>query len=89
MRIAHSIPMAGHLGTQKTLDRIQRSFYWPGMNSEVRNACMSCAECQKAGRKTQGRAPLMPLPVMSEPFERVAIDIAGPLPRTKVVTSIY
>ena len=83
MRIAHSIPMAGHLGTQKTLDRIQRSFYWPGMYSEVRNACMSCAECQKAGRKTQGRAPLMPLPVMSEPFERVAIDIVGPLPRTK------
>ncbi len=29
------------------------------------------------------KAPLMPLPVISTPFERVAIDIVGPMSKTK------
>lgn len=29
------------------------------------------------------KAPLHPLPVVDEPFKKVAIDIVGPLPRTK------
>ena len=29
------------------------------------------------------RARLMPLPVISTPWKRIAIDIVGPLPRTK------
>ena len=29
------------------------------------------------------RAPLIPLPIISEPFARVAMDIVGPLPRSK------
>ena len=28
------------------------------------------------------RAPLMPLPVIDEPFEYIAMDIVGPLPRS-------
>ncbi len=28
-------------------------------------------------------APLIPLPIITEPFKKVAMDIAGPLPRSK------
>jgi len=28
------------------------------------------------------RAPLIPLPIISQPFERIAMDIVGPLPRS-------
>uniref|UniRef100_A0A671YZ42 Integrase catalytic domain-containing protein n=1 Tax=Sparus aurata TaxID=8175 RepID=A0A671YZ42_SPAAU len=41
-----------------------------------------CVDC--ASRKTQGRQPCAPLQlsVTSRPFERVALDILGPLPET-------
>ena len=29
------------------------------------------------------KAPMISLPVMSEPFERIAMDIVGPLPRSR------
>ena len=28
------------------------------------------------------RAPLIPLPIMEEPFKRIAMDVVGPLPRS-------
>lgn len=28
------------------------------------------------------RAPLIPLPIIGEPFQRIAMDVVGPLPRT-------
>lgn len=42
-----------------------------------------CAECQKASRQGVRRAPLIPLLTIEEPFERIAMDIVGPLPRSK------
>ena len=36
------------------------------------------------GRPSRGnRAHLHPLPIMKEPFKRMAMDVAGPLPHTK------
>ena len=40
----------------------------------------SCAGCQRAARNSNSRAPLMPLPCVAEPFEKVAFDLVGPLP---------
>ena len=31
MMLAHSTPMAGHLGVNKTCNRILSHFYWPGV----------------------------------------------------------
>lgn len=83
INLAHSVPMAGHLGNRRTTSRLLRRFFWPGIHRDVAAACRSCPACQKAARKPSTKAPLHPLPVISEPFERVAIDIVGPLPRTK------
>ena len=38
---------------------------------------------QQRSRRATEKAPLVPLPVIEVPFERVAIDMVGPLPRTK------
>lgn len=81
LKLAHSMPMAGHLGRDKATQRIQRRFYWPTMYRDVKRYCQECPECQRfggAGRK----APLIPLPIIGEPFRRIAMDVVGPLPRT-------
>ena len=42
--------------------------------------CRSCEICQKSSHQRGSRAPLIPLPVLSEPFKCIAMDIIGPLP---------
>ena len=82
LRMAHALPLAGYLGKQKTAQRILRRFYWPSVFKDVEKYCRQCPEYQLVGRRVTGRAPLVPLPIVGEPFEKVAMDIVGPLPRT-------
>ena len=81
--IAHTIPIAGHLGRKKTTRRILQRFYWPSLYRDVADYCRSCPECQWSSRRKPGRVPMMPLPVIAEPFSRIAMDIVGPLPRSR------
>ena len=76
---AHYNPMPGHLGYEKTLDRIMARFYWPGIRAEVRRWCASCPECQLVNPPAVPRASLRPLPLVEAPFYRVGMDIIGPL----------
>ncbi|GFQ82182.1 retrovirus-related Pol polyprotein from transposon gypsy [Trichonephila clavata] len=36
MKVAHEIPLAGHLGESKTKQRIKYSFFWPKLKQDVR-----------------------------------------------------
>ncbi|KAL1246972.1 hypothetical protein QQF64_034274 [Cirrhinus molitorella] len=83
LHLAHTIPWGGHLGQQKTYTRITSRFHWPSLYTDVQTYCNTCATCQKTSVVTQrGRAPLYPLPVISTPFRRIAMDIVGPLERS-------
>ena len=42
LKLAHDIPMAGHLGKKKTAGRILDRFYWPGVYHDVQEHCRSC-----------------------------------------------
>ena len=80
MKFAHECIFAGHMGRRKTADRLLADFYWPGIYGDVANFCRSCEICQKTTPK--GMTPKHPLgvmPLISTPFERVAIDLVGPI----------
>ena len=80
MKIAHDSIFGGHLGIQKTLDKIRSNFYWPGMNGDVQRYCQSCDICQKTIRKGDVRkVPLDSMPLIDVPFKRVAVDLVGPI----------
>ena len=81
LKLAHEIPIAGHLrlGSEKTRQRLLRRFYWPGVFKDVEEFCRSCPTCQKTSQHRVGKAPLIPLPIISEPFSRIAMDIVGPI----------
>ncbi|KAJ1108354.1 hypothetical protein NDU88_005730 [Pleurodeles waltl] len=80
LTLAHDIPLAGHLGQIKTWERLVPLFHWPRMSEDTKDFCKSCVTCQASG-KTGGtpKAPLIPLPVVGVPFERVGVDIVAPL----------
>ena len=83
LTLAHDIPLAGHLGKDKTARRVLQRFYWPTLYRDVADHCRSCAVCQKSARVKPPRVPMIPLPIMTEPFTRIAMDIIGPLPRSR------
>ena len=83
--MAHDLPLGGHLGVNKTVNKILKQFFWPGLRTEVARYCKSCHTCQMVGKYKADPpvAPLQPIPVFGEPFSKVVIDCVGPLPKTK------
>ena len=85
LRMAHGSVFGGHLGFKKTLAKISRQFYWPGLRKDVKGFCRRCHTCQVVGKQGSKPpvSPLQPLPVVREPFAEIMIDCVGPLPKTK------
>ncbi|CAG2248644.1 unnamed protein product [Mytilus edulis] len=50
LEYCHDTDYAGHLGTHKTREKICQSYYWPGIQSDVRAYVASCAKCYKRKR---------------------------------------
>jgi hypothetical protein len=82
----HDAPSAGHVGFQRTYDVLKRLYFWFGMYADTKAWVKSCP-CQKGKRRTiagHGTARHMGLvPMKFRPFERVVIDIIGPLPESR------
>lgn len=52
------------------------------MYKKVAEFCRSCEACQHVRQHKVPRAPMIPLPVVEEPFARITMDIVGPLPHS-------
>ena len=70
----HDAPGAGHLGSEKTLERLRMQAYWVGMAQDVEQYCQECYTCQKAKPPLPQRSPMVNVPV-GRPWQMVAIDI--------------
>ena len=80
MKIAHDGLMSGHQGITKTTDKILTQFYWPGLGEDVRHYCRSCDICQRTIQKGKiTKVPLGKMPIIDVPFQRIAMDLVGPI----------
>jgi hypothetical protein len=80
MTEAHGQLLTGHDGIYKTKERLMQCFYWPGMDADIAAHLKSCHRCQL--RRRDDRPPpalLSPLPLPTEPGQRVHADLFGPL----------
>jgi transposase InsO family protein len=75
----HNSFYAGHLGYNKTLKRITDLFYWDTMRADIKNHCKNCLSCAKRKQYGRHRAPLKPMPIATEVWQRLATDIMGPI----------
>uniref|UniRef100_A0A8C5MCT0 Gypsy retrotransposon integrase-like protein 1 n=1 Tax=Leptobrachium leishanense TaxID=445787 RepID=A0A8C5MCT0_9ANUR len=74
----------------KTRHRLTQAFFWPRLSEDVWEYCRTCPTCQKMGKTgDHPKAPLHPMPIIQEPFSRVAVDIIGPLPRPSATGKRY
>jgi len=71
-----------HLGFNKTLEQIQRQWYWPGMTADIRRRVLSCKECQQAKVASHKHSNKNNHLYAGRPWQVVAVDLCGPFPET-------
>jgi hypothetical protein len=79
----HGNPTGGHLGMNRTYERIKLFVSWPGMKREIKDYVKRCKICQK-NKITQNKTK-MPLQITTTPnvvWEKCSLDIVGPLTTT-------
>ena len=82
MRRLHDEPTAGHLGTAKTIARISRLYYWPGMFRDIARYVGQCPTCSQYKAHQRRPAGYAHQHQVQQPWEQVTIDLVGPLPRS-------
>src|SRR5699024_3729943 len=64
--------------------RLLQEFYCSMCFKQVELFVKSCNICQRIGKPNeQIKAPIAKVPIISEPFRRVVVDVIGPLPLTE------
>ena len=72
-----------HLGFDKTYSAIRGKYYWPKMYVDIDLHVKTCNTCQRSKRNYgNDKAPLNPMPIPSQAFSRLHIDVLGPLTPT-------
>ena len=80
----HDDPTSAHLGIFKTLCRVRELYYWPGLKEDVVRYLRSCKTCAQVKSSSQAKSGLMGQGKnVSYPFQMLAIDFLGPLPRSR------
>lgn len=90
LRENHDLPIAGHVGTSRMYNRLKERYHWKGMKTDVENYVRKCPQCQvnKALRQTN-KSPMQITSTSTAPFERVSLDIVGPLPESGPIMLRY
>jgi len=81
MESEHDTKVAGHMGQDKTIELIQRNFWWPKMNERIIDFVQSCPECQR--NKASRHRPYglsSPLELPYAPWQSIAMDFITDLP---------
>jgi len=73
----------GHQGVSRTVKRLRQWVQWKGMKKEVRNYINNCKPCRINKEKWKSKQPLVITTTSSRAFERVALDIVGPLTKSR------
>ena len=81
--LAHYPRLVGHPGGTRMYQTLRRTFYWPSMALDVFNTVRQCSACAKERLSLRKHSKFLKLFPAQRPLEFVAIDILGPLPRTK------
>lgn len=80
----HSSSIGGHKGITKTYNRLKTRYTWPGMKRQIEAFINKCQNCQlKKLVRRKVRQPMILTDTPDAAFDKISIDIMGPLPTTR------
>lgn len=80
IKIYHDTPLGGHQGVTRTYKRLHRLYRWNNMLTDIENYIQKCTKCQKNKTVRYTKMPMVITDTAQKPFEKVYLDIVGPLP---------
>ena len=89
MRKHHDPTAIGHSGQAKTLEPLQRKYYWPRMSDDVMRYIRNCHTCQRSRTSrhvTYG--VLRALSIPDKPWQDISVDFVTGLPSSEGCHSI-
>ena len=81
LQIAHNRSV--HFGISDTRSLINRQFSWPFLAADVKTYVQSCKTCRMNSKQKPSKAPLQKPDLITECIEKQALDVVGPLDRSK------
>ena len=80
----HSSVVGLHKGCSKTYGRIRQDFYWANVQEQVRSYVKNREDCKKGKLvRLKTKQPMKITDTPSQAFDKIEIDIVGPLPVTE------
>ena len=90
MRINHDDPQGGHFREKRTLESINRRYYWHGIAKDVKKHVKECDQCQRiAVHRHKPYGELEPLPVPRNPMDWISMDFITGLPPARWQGQVY
>lgn len=75
--------MAGHYGRTRMLAHLRRTYYWPLMTADITSTVHYCPHCARNQLRLIYRKQPKCLFPAKQPLESIAVNLLGPLPKTK------
>lgn len=88
IRLHYNTPVAGRPGSEKTIEVVQRSYTWPGMNTLIKEYVTYCERCAQMKPSNLALGELYPLGLLDRPWKEVTADFTTDLPLSNKFDSI-
>ena len=74
--------LSGHFGRNKTIEEVERQFFWSSLKKDVAKLVGQCRTCQLGKHRKQNTGLYTTLPVPTCPWQDVSMDFVFGLPHT-------
>lgn len=75
----HDTKLGGHTGFERLKNTIRKYFSWHNMSKDIKEYVENCPSCEKTKIQRHTKAPLQISSTASEPFEKIFLDLVGPI----------
>ncbi len=79
MSLAHD--KSAHVGVRGMRRLLGKRFTWPGLHADITSFIRSCDKCLRYNSAGNKKAKMVERGIVTVPFETVAVDLVGPLPK--------
>ncbi len=81
LKLAHD--KTAHIGSKGIRKLIGQRFTWPGVYVDIVDYVRSCESCLRMNQSGHKKSKMVERGIVTVPFETVAVDVIGPLPKGK------
>ena len=90
MEAEHDSQVAGHMGMDKTIEMVDRNFYWPEMAKDIEDYVRSYEDCLKNKAPRHKRhGTLHPLELSYASWDSISMDFITQLPKSEGCSTVW